>query len=1366
MDVSDHDQRQGELSGGEADLTRTRVVKTPQTKSFASGRYVTEGLLGAGGQKIVYLARDTVLDRLCALAILNADLLDTTDVARIRSEARTVARFGSRPNIVTVYDFGDEDGTPYIVSEYVPGGDLRSELKSAAGPLPLERTVAVAADICRALQFAHRHGIVHRDLKPENVYLDEDGSAKLGDFGVALVGGNSRLTAAGEVTGTPAYMAPEQASGEGEIDARTDLYSFGAILFELLTGRPPFEGETAMSVIAKHVHAAPPEPLELNGDIPPGLAALTTSLLAKRQDERPASAEAVLKELQRAVQPGGDVPRVEAPTTFLYSDLVNSTQILQRLGDERAHAVFEAHHKLLREAIADSNGREIKWQGDGVMAAFGSAAAAVRCAIAMQRGVGKRIEGEALQIRVGVNVGEALGWADGDYFGTPVVIAARLCSEAAAGQILCTSLVAALLSGRQAYRFRDLSSRTLKGFDEPVATCEVIYETAASAGTLVSLSPFVGRDGECAKLEETYRAAAAGRGGLVMLSGEPGIGKTRMAQEFAGMAKRDGATVLWGRCYEGEWAPPYCPFAEAIREFVRGLPSDDMRRIIETYGGPLAQVVPELRDHVTDVPTAPDLAPDEERFRLLDAVAQLLLTGATSAPLVLVLDDLHWADKGSIAMLRHVARFVRDSRILIVGTYRDVELDREHPFADALGALGREAEYDRIALRGLDQDAVAAFLGSMSEGAAPDRLVTAISSETQGNPYFLREVVLHLMESSRIMKDGQWQAGAAEIEEWSIPEGVRQVIGRRLSRLSPDANKWLGTATAFSGPFPFEVVSSVAGLAEDAALDILDEVLEAQVLKPAGDAEQYSFSHALLRQTLYTEMNPSRQVRLHRRVAEVLEETYGDQALDRAAELAYQYYQSAALPGAEAGAPYAIAAADRADEASAYDETASLLRIALELMAEDDERRPDVLARLGLALAWSLDFEQADAVTGEAAETLARASGPGRAADYLSEVARTMSRCGHLRGAWSAARAGLDLVGDRRDEAWAWLMSFDLLRREAEDPAQPGIPLDVPERAEVARIAAALPAGQRPPIGSYYRSRDDVLRDGKDDATALTYLAGAFRESLAVLLDRAAERELHGQIAGAVYDWSLAARCHNALGDFADATSAYEKAVKLSARLPAPSPQLLQLASTRLELRFTTDFDASAQLEESRPLLEQPIVELSFAAAPIRAVAATGYAWLGQRDEALRWLQTLIPALERAPAWAPNFTLMANLAAYTLWLLDCTDHFDVVERAIREKVLAPDFRFPMQDGRVSMARLAALKRDDDEAHRWFDEARTVLSEQGARPLHAIVDLDEAEMLIRLQQSSSWSKRLVHVAREEFAELGMPGWQRRAERLMA
>jgi pimeloyl-ACP methyl ester carboxylesterase len=286
----------------QADSFRTMAAPAVQPQSFASGRYVVSKLLGEGGQKIVFLARDTQLGRDVAVALLKAEGLEVAGLARLRREAQALARLEAQPNIVAIYDISEHEGRPFTVCEFLAGGTLEQELARAGGALPAERAVAIARDVCRALVVAHGGDIIHRDIKPSNIWLTGAGSAKLGDFGLATALDRSRVTQAGTIMGTAAYMAPEQALG-GEIDQRSDLYSLGCVLYEMLTGRPPFVANTAVAVVSQHINASPLPPSNLQPGLPRALERFVMQMLAKSQQDRPQTAAEVLEELQQIEKP-------------------------------------------------------------------------------------------------------------------------------------------------------------------------------------------------------------------------------------------------------------------------------------------------------------------------------------------------------------------------------------------------------------------------------------------------------------------------------------------------------------------------------------------------------------------------------------------------------------------------------------------------------------------------------------------------------------------------------------------------------------------------------------------------------------------------------------------------------------------------------------------------------------------------------------------------------------------------------------------------------------------------------------------------------------------------------------------------------
>jgi serine/threonine protein kinase len=267
--------------------------------SFADGRYMIERRLGEGAHKVVYLARDCRLSRAVALAWFRTEGMDRAARETLEREVGAIARLGEHPNIASIYDLGEEGGRPYLVREYVDGGSVTDVMAAAdGGRIDVERAVEIAAGVARALEHAHDHGVLHRDIKPANIWLDASGMVKLGDFGLAGFADHVSLSRSETVLGTVYYVAPEQARGEA-LDARADLYALGATLYEMLTGRPPFLGDSALAVVSQHLHAEAVAPSWLAPGVPETLDTLLLSLLAKTPQRRPPSAAALRRMLEK-----------------------------------------------------------------------------------------------------------------------------------------------------------------------------------------------------------------------------------------------------------------------------------------------------------------------------------------------------------------------------------------------------------------------------------------------------------------------------------------------------------------------------------------------------------------------------------------------------------------------------------------------------------------------------------------------------------------------------------------------------------------------------------------------------------------------------------------------------------------------------------------------------------------------------------------------------------------------------------------------------------------------------------------------------------------------------------------------------------
>ncbi len=1057
--------------------------------------------------------------------------------------------------------------------------------------------------------------------------------------------------------------------------------------------------------------------------------------------------------------------------SLLFTDLVNSTDHLQGAGDEAAQGFFRAHHKLINDAVTVCGGEELQWLGDGVLAAFGSSSDAVRCAIQIQQTARRPVAGVRFEIRIGIHAGEVMR-RDNGYFGTAVVVARRLCDSAEASQIRCSRMVADLLSARQAFSFHDLGPLNLKGITEPVAACEVIYQHN-DPSALLSRTPFVGRTAQMQRLLAKLEAACNGQGAVAMLLGEPGIGKTRMLEEFSDAARQRGANVLRGACYDGEFQPPYGPFAEAIAGFAREASPENLKTVLGQNAPTLARIAPSLRHHFGEITEPPKLDKEEERFRLLDAVAQSLIALARIAPLILILDDLHWADRGTVSMLTHVSHFVSTNPILLIGAYRDAEVGKLHPLSVLLASVRRIPDFESISLKGLGDSDVAELLGVIADTQAPAALVNALRTETNGNPFFIREVLLHLVEEGKLLGPDQKFSGPLDIEALGIPEGVREVIARRVLRLSDDAKNLLTAGAAFKGEFSFEVAAAVAGLSEEAALTAADEALEAQLLRPGAGADSFDFTHALIRHTLYGEMNPARRVRLHRKIAETMDRQWGERAAEHAAEVAYHFWRGAAALGREhRGVEYALAAANNAENAYAQDELVVFLRIAIELLPPSDARRKDLFARLGLALTWTLQEEEALKISRDVADLIATADGEDATADYFESAARAMNSAGLVHGSWELARDGLQHIGARRDIIWASLAELDRIREEANAPESLGIRRDSSELREWRSVLKQIPIEQIAAHGiePAFDTRDEVLRTPGAPPMTLTFLAGDYQASLPIWEHEAGDAERRGRIARAMGAWANVARCRVAMGEFEAGQAAYDRAIALSARTIGSSSYFLSMASVRQETMIALDQGWEDMRDNDGPkrLLMEPSVQTRWAFASICSTAAYIFARLGQPENALQWLAVIPGALEVGAPCFPLYAITACNSAFALWLMNRTDHIEAIERSLRERVMVTDFRPPMRDWRLSLARLCSLQGRYDEAREWFASSRLALEEQHARPLRAIVDFDEALMYLRRDQSGDCEQAqpLLSEALRQFHAMKMTGWIKRATELAA
>ncbi len=435
---------------------------------------------------------------------------------------------------------------------------------------------------------------------------------------------------------------------------------------------------------------------------------------------------------------------------------------------------------------------------------------------------------------------------------------------------------------------------------------------------------FVGRAAEMALLKDGLENARRGCGRLFMLVGEAGIGKTRTAEELVTHARQDHTSVLIGRCYEGDGAPAFWPWVQILRAYMHGRPPKALLADMGRGALDIAQLVPDVRQRLPDLPAPPAVEPEQARFRLFDSVTTFLKNAASREPLVLILDDLHWADKPSLLLLHFVAREMAEARLFVVGTYRDVEVDRTHPLTAVVNELRRERLFERIVLRGLPQDDVRALITGIGGHDVSDAFVWTMFQQTEGNPFFVEEILRHLVEEGIIYREtGRWTSRVSP-EQMGIPEGVRAVIGRRLARLGAACNQVLTIAAVIGRDFDVSALEAVGEPLAVPLQDVLEEAVAARVITVVPQATgHFRFAHALIRETLYEALPRGRRVQLHQQIAEVLEQLYGTHPEPHLAELAYHFFEGSREGGAlDKAIAYAVQAGKHATALLAYEEGA------------------------------------------------------------------------------------------------------------------------------------------------------------------------------------------------------------------------------------------------------------------------------------------------------------------------------------------------------------------------------------------------------------------------------------------------------------
>ena len=984
------------------DLTRdtpTVPSASPSVGAVVAGRYAIRARLGRGATKVVYLAYDARHDREVALAIVERA---STALARARvtREVQVTGRLGDHPHVITVYDSGEIDGLPYLVLRVMRGGSL-AELLARERPT-FGEAMRLGAEIAAALAHAHAHAVIHRDVKPDNVWLTAEGSAALGDFGIAFQTGQERLTAEGIVVGTVRYVAPEQIRGR-DIGPACDLYALGVTLYEMVTGRAPFMAADAEQVLAQHLTATPAPPSVYAPALPPLLERLILELLAKDAAQRPPSAADVAAALT-AMAPGagagatgglpwpqrvaadGTAPAVAAQPVRRPDARRQVTVLAARaeLADPEAlHAVFERC-----AAVIERHGGSVdRYLGDALVGFFGleeshddDARRAARAAVELRSAVP--------QLRLGLDSGEIFlgtGARGATMTGTPISAAGRLAERAGVGEILLGDAV------RQAVG-------TDTSIDEPSGRL-LALEPERPALLRAPATPFVGRSMQLAELRAAYAHARDERAcHMVTVVGAPGIGKSRLAGEFLA-SLGDEPLVLAGRCLAYGEGTTY----RALADIVRGLGEDPRRRIAELLPGD-----EQARRGILSAAGLSDepAQADETAW----ATRRLLERLAVDRPVVVAVEDIHWAEPALLDLLDHVAALSVSSPILLVCLSRPELFEarprwaapRERAAVVLLDALGAD-----------DARELAERLGA-SELA--DRIV----QRAEGNPLFVEQLV------------------AVGPEEGELPASIQAVLAARIDRLDAGERVLLQRAAVEGRTFHAGALAALLPGGDRHALPGLLAALARKGLI-AGDQPQFPaedafrFTHALIRDVAYGGLPKLLRADLHADVAGWLERhpEAADEIVGFHFEQACRLRSALGQAGERRLAERAIlrfrraqrGALGRGDPSAA----AGLLERALVLAGADEAERGALLSELGAALFEAGRLTEATRVLDEAVAAAPEPRQQARAAVEREFVRLETETFGTAR-ALRAADAAMPVLEDEDDDAgqarvW-WLRAY------------------------------------------------------------------------------------------------------------------------------------------------------------------------------------------------------------------------------------------------------------------------------------------------------------------------------------------------------
>jgi serine/threonine protein kinase/tetratricopeptide (TPR) repeat protein len=1038
------------------------------------GPYKITEEIGSGGMATVYRAYQASMDRHVAVKVIRTAILhEPTLKERFRREARLIARL-EHPHLLPVYDFDGDHEPPYIVMRYLEGGTLKQVL--AQGELPYPEMLYTLKQVAAALDYAHRQGVVHRDLKPSNIMIDREGNAFVTDFGIARTGGKEEnLTAAGDLIGTPAYMSPEQARGEGDVDGAADVYALGAMIFEMLTGGTPYQHESSLGVLMAHLNEPVPSATTRNPKLPEAVDAVLAKALEKDRTKRYASAESLIADLAkalkakqaesptklqsltqtlsieqlRAFQKASQTPKKETPSgatpteqqrqmTTLYVDVTELAGALYELGQD-AETVRARMEKLWTrfDEIAREEGGVIQSRTDDVgLALWGRARIreddperAIRAALRMQNATKQEAlaiwgrdwsatEDNPLPFQAGITTGPVLLERSGDSgiytaSGATITLAGRIKEAAPPGMILVAHDTFSQVMG--VFTSRPHEAVRIRGRREPIDVY-LIMAVKPRAFRLKARgiegveTKMIGREIELRLLQEAFTLTMEdGETQVVTVVGEAGVGKSRLLFEFAAWSDLNEQT-FWqfeARATQPSMLQPYSLTRDLFSFRFQILDSDPLEVVHEKFLRGAAVFLGAGNDEKAELigqlvgfdfstyPVVAEALKDADGFRrrALEHLGEFFTAASKKNPVVMHVEDIHWADDRSLDLLNNLVRENEKLPLFVMCMARPSLYERRPQWGEG------QRFHERIQLEPLSQLSsrrlVRELLKKMPE--VPTALRDLIVDRADGNPFYIEELIKTLIDDGVIVKgDDKWSVDQSRLSNVRIPTTLTGVLQSRLDGLPLPLQQLLQRVSVAGRTFWDELavaLSKEAGLTADDVHGMLEELRQREMILRreesgfAGTVE-YVFRHAILRDVTYETIVPRQRRALHKQVGDWLLSMGGERAGELTLLVA-EHYERAGEPAL--AAEQLRVAGEAALRVGAYDEALATLRRARDLVAAAEHLgvRAEITLNMGEVLGQTGRNREAQDLLGSMLPEL-RQSGD------LKHLARTLGHLGRI----------------------------------------------------------------------------------------------------------------------------------------------------------------------------------------------------------------------------------------------------------------------------------------------------------------------------------------------------------------------------------